>query len=419
MVYPPGCALMADAPQRAPRDIRMEGFAARASVSEAIDWVDRHARIKDAESVTLGAAVGRILAEPSVSPADLPATDTAIRDGYALRSCETVGAGSYNPLPFCLQDYQPALRPFSAALITSGSPLPMGADAVAPIDLAHASQGAADLIGSVARGEGVIVKGQEVRMGATLIETSRPLRASDIGLISSFGIKRVGVIRRPLVRIILAGRKPSLEHKLPDANGPMLRALVVRDGGAVEICKYGITNRDTTAGWISRPGADLVLVCGRTGVGPDDEAPLALAAAGTLSIHGIAVRPGGSTGMGSIGQIPVILLPGYPLDCLCAYDLFAGRLIRNLSGRAPSLPYRARKATVKRKIVSSVGTVELCRVLLIEGDALPLGTADSGGLASVVRADGFIVIPATLEGYAPGATVDVYTYDERHEVEGS
>lgn len=410
---------MADAPQRVPRDVRMEGFAARASVSEAIDWVDRHTRILDAESVTLGASVGRILAEPFVSPADLPPADTATSDGYALRSCETVGAGSYNPLPFCLQDYQPALRPFSAALITSGTPLPMGADAVASFDLAQPGQDSANVIGSVARGEGVSVKGQEIRMGTTLIEASRPLRAPDIGLISSFGIKRVNVIRRPLVRIILSGRKPSLGQKLADANGPMLRALVVRDGGIVEMCKYGIANRDTIAAWITRPGADLVLVCGRTGVGLDDEAPLALAAAGTLSIHGIALRPGGSAGLGTAGQTPVILLPGNPLDCLCAYDLFAGRLIRNLSGRAPSLPYRVRQATVKRKIVSSVGTVELCRVLLIEGDALPLGTADSGGLASVVRADGFIVIPATLEGYAPGATVDVYTYDEPHKVEGS
>jgi molybdopterin molybdotransferase len=410
---------MADTPQRVPRDVRMQGFAERASVSEAIAWVDRYSKIQNAESVAVGAAVGRILAEPLFSLADVPPVDTASHDGYALRSCETVGAGSYNPLPFCLQDYQAALSPFSAALVTNGTTLPMGADAVAPFDLAQAGPEGANLIGSVAQGEGVSVKGQEVQMGTSLIETSRPLRTSDIGLIASFGIKRVGVIRRPSVRIILAGRKPSLSQKLADANGPMLRALVVRDGGTIEICKYGITNRDAIAEWIARPGADLVLVCGRTGVGADDEAPLALAASGTLDVHGIAVRPGGSAGMGCAGQIPVILLPGSPLDCLCAYDLFACRLIRNLSGRGPCLPYRVQQAKLKRKIVSSVGTVELCRVLLIAGDVLPLGTADSGGLASVVRADGFIMVPATLEGYAPGATVDVYTYDERHEVEGS
>jgi molybdopterin molybdotransferase len=410
---------MADAPQPVPRDIRMEGFAGRASVSEAIAWVDRHAKIREAERVALGAAVGRLLAEPFVSPADGPPTDTAVSDGYALRSCETVGADSYNPLPFCLQDNQSALRPFSAALIASGTPLPMGADAVAPFDLAQAGADTANLIGSVARGEGVSVKGQEARMGTTLIETSRPLRASDIGLLASFGIKRVRVVRRPLVRIILAGRKQAPGHPLADANGPMLRAHVVRDSGTIEICQYGIADRDAMAEWIARPGADLVLICGRTGAGPDDEAPLALAACGTLDLHGIAVRPGGSVGMGSVGEIPIVLLPGNPLDCLCAYDLFAGRLIRNLSGRSPRWPYRARQATLKRKIVSSVGTVELCRVLLIGGDALPMGTADAGGLASVARADGFILIPAPLEGYAPGATVDVYTYDEPLEAEGA
>jgi molybdopterin molybdotransferase len=410
---------MADTPQRVPRDVRMQGFAERASLNEAIAWVDRYSRIQDAESVALGGAVGRILAEPLLSPADVPPADTASHDGYALRSCETVGAGSYNPLPFCLQDYQPPLSPFSAALVTNGTTLPMGADAVAPFDLAQAGPEGANLIGSVARGEGVSVKGQEVQMGATLIETSRPLRASDIGLISSFGIKRVSVIRRPLVRLLLVGRKSSKVGKLADANGPMLRALVVRDGGTVEICRYGIKERGAIEEWIARPGADLVLVCGRTGVGPDDEAPLALAAGGTLSLHGIAVRPGGTTGMGCVGEIPVILLPGSPLDCLHAYDLFAGRLIRNLSGRAPSLPYRVRQGKLKRKIVSSVGTVELCRVLLIAGDVIPLGNDDSGGLASVVRADGFIMIPATLEGYAPGATMDVYTYDEPHGVEGN
>jgi molybdopterin molybdotransferase len=62
--------------------------------------------------------------------------------------------------------------------------------------------------------------------------------------------------------------------------------------------------------------------------------------------------------------------------------------------------------------------VELCRVLLIAGDALPLGRSDSGGLASVAHADGFLLIPAALEGYAPGTTVDVYTYDQTQKLEG-
>lgn len=408
---------MCDAPQYIPRDIRKEGFADRASVEEAVAWIDHNLKIRETENIVLDAAIGRILAEPFVSPADDPPTDTAITDGYALRSCETVGASSYNPLPFGLQDHDSALKPFSAALVTSGTPLPMGADAVASFELAQSGTDTVNLIGSVARGEGVNAKGQEIREGTTLVDTLRPLQATDAGLISSFGVKQVCVIRRPRVRILLTGRKSSGGYKLADANSLMLRSHVVRDGGAIEICKYGIRKRDALVEWITRPGADLVLVCGCTGAGLDDEAPLALAAAGTLSIHGVALRPGGSTGMGFAGQVPVILLPGSPLDCLCAYDLFAGRLIRTLSGRRPGLPYCVRQATTGRKIVSSVGTMEICQVRLVAGEAIPQGTADSGGLASVVRADGFILIPATREGYSSGAAVDVHIYDGAHEGE--
>jgi len=387
-------------------------------LDKALEWIDCHSTISDSEEIEVEGAVGRTLAHPLISPADAPPTDVAIRDGYALRSCETIGAGSYNPLPFCFQDCRAALRPFAAAPIISGTPLPQGSDAVATFDVANAGKTMVDLIGPVAQGEGISHKGQEIREGAVLIEDSRPLRASDIGLISSFGIERVRVIRRPRVRIILAGNKSDSDCKLADTNGPMLRALVVRDGGLIEICKYGVADHVEIAKWIAHPAADVVLVCGRTGTGHDDQAPLALDGAGTLSIHGIAVRPGDSTGMGSVGQVPVVLLPGAPLDCLCAYDLFAGRLIRNLSGRASRLPYRVRRTTVARKIVSSIGTAELCRVRIVAGEAVPLGVADSGSLTSVARADGFILIPATLEGYATGAPVDVYTYDEADEMTG-
>ncbi len=397
-------------------DIRQDGFADRVPVEKALEWVDRHQPFGDAEQIRLEDAAGRVLTQPFVAPADQPPADLAVEDGYALRSAETVGAGSYNPLPFRIQAANHALQPLSTTLVSSGTPLPQGADAVAPFDLVRVGQQTAELIGAVARGAGVSLQGREARQATTLIECSRPLRPGDLGLIASFGIKQVRVLRRPLVRIILAGCKPpqpgnASDANSPDANTPMLRALVARDGGLIELCEHGIADRAAIAALISRPGADVVLVCGRTGAGADDEAPLALAAAGTLSIHGIALRPGDSTGMGSAADVPVILLPGSPLACLCAYDLFAGRLIRRLGGRGLPLPYPVRHATVGRKIVSSIGNLELCRVRLVAGEAIPVSSADSGGLASAARADGFVLVPATLEGYAPGASVAVYLYD--------
>ena len=63
-----------------------------------------------------------------------------------------------------------------------------------------------------------------------------------------------------------------------------------------------------------------------------------------------------------------------------------------------------------RKIVSAVGLVEICQVRLVAGRVEPLGVAEFGGLPSAAGADGFVVIPAALEGYAPGARVTVHTY---------
>lgn len=411
-------------------DIRLQGFADRIPVEQALEWVDRHAACRakpgDSEAVAVEDAAGRTPAQPFVSPADLPPVDMAVEDGYALRSAETVGASSYNPLLFRLQEGGHSLSDHSlgaqcAALVSSGTPLPMGADAVASFDLVRVAGECAELTGGVAHGAGVSLQGHEVRKGAALIEASRPLRPSDLGFIASFGVAEVCVVRRPRVRIILAGCKP--DAKSSDANGIMLRALVARDGGVMESCEYGIAERAAMAERIARGGADVVLVCGRTGTGADDEAPLALAAAGTLAIHGIALRPGASTGMGMAGEVPVILLPGTPLACLCAYDLFAGRLIRRLGGRASQLPYAVRNAVAGRKFVSSVGDLELCRVRLVAGEAgaeaIPLGSAESGGVASVARADGFVLVPAALEGYAVGSRVDVYLYDCAESVEGS
>jgi molybdopterin molybdotransferase len=114
--------------------------------------------------------------------------------------------------------------------------------------------------------------------------------------------------------------------------------------------------------------------------------------------------------MGCVGETPVFLLPGDPLAAFCAYDLFAGRAIRKMGGRDPQLPYPVREARVRRKIVSEVGQFEICRVRVAGDGVEPLGTAESGGLASVARADGFVCVPAALEGFPDGACVSVYFY---------
>jgi molybdopterin molybdotransferase len=263
----------------------------------------------------------------------------------------------------------------------------------------------------VAQGAGVNRRGQEIRTGSTILDGSRAIEAQDLGLLASLGLAQVSIVRRPRIALIVVPKKHACSGCAQDGNGPMLRALVTRDGGLVETVEKRSNTIGALALALADAKADLILVAGRTGTGPDDIAPLALAAAGTLDIHGIALRPGGSSGMGHVSSTPVILLPGNPLAAFCVYDMFAGRLIRKLAGRAPHLPYPVRNVWLTRKIVSEVGQVDLCRVRVSGHTAEPLGTAESGGLASVVRADGFVMVPAALEGFASGAHVPVHLYN--------
>src|SRR2546421_345224 len=85
---------------------------------------------------------------------------------------------------------------------------------------------------------------------------------------------------------------------------------------------------------------DAVLISGGSSTGPEDHAPSLVAELGELPVHGVALRPASPAGLGFISSVPVVLLPGNPVSCLCAYDLFAGRIVRRLGGQSAEWPYR-------------------------------------------------------------------------------
>jgi molybdopterin molybdotransferase len=393
-------------------DVRLRGFPERTSVEEAIAWVDAFAEGLASEEVTIEQAGSRVLAVPVQAPADIPLFDCAATDGYAIRSADTVGASSYNPLLFTIQTTGTALLPNTAEIVAAGMRLPQGADAVLPFEAAQRNEEKLEVLGAVAAGIGVSYQGQQVRAG-TSFEIPWPLRPQDVGLLAELGVEQVRVVRRPRVRLVVAGPKACADGApAHDATTPMLLSLIARDGGLLEAAETATDPREAFAQALAAATASVILVSGRTGTGPDDEVPMALAAAGELAIHGIAMRPGGSAGMGRVGNIPVFLLPGDPLACLYVYDFFAGRLIRRLGGRDARLPYAVREFELGRKIVSTVGLVDVCRVQLREGRAEPIGSLEHGGLVSAVRANGFVVVPAPLEGYAPGVRVATYLYED-------
>jgi molybdopterin molybdotransferase len=197
--------------------------------------------------------------------------------------------------------------------------------------------------------------------------------------------------------------------QIADANGPMLAALIERDGGVVDF--PGLVPDDGAAIVDAlHADADIVIVTGGSSVGIEDLAPMLVARHGELAVHGIAMRPSSPTGLGRIGHRLVFLLPGNPVSSLCAYDFFAGRAIRALGGRSPAWPYRPLRATLTRKISSPIGRLDYARVRIVDGRVEPLAIAGASLLSSTTRADGFVIVGDDSEGFAADAEVTVWLY---------
>jgi molybdopterin molybdotransferase len=230
---------------------------------------------------------------------------------FAVTADQTVGASSYNPLSLPLIE------------LSAGEALPAATDAIVPIEHGEPDgNGNVALVEAWAAGSNVDRLGAVVDAGKILMSAGTVVGRRHIGILAAAGFARLPVVRCPRVEVVLVGapRAGAL-----DSNGPMLSALIERDGGMVLEHVTIDRSRAALAAALGAGGSDMVVVVGGTGPGRDDGSAAALAAAGELAIHGIALRPGETAGLGrAAAGVPVILLPGSPAACLCCYEMLAG-----------------------------------------------------------------------------------------------
>jgi molybdopterin molybdotransferase len=414
----------AGAPGAGFKDVRMRGFQDRAEVADVLALLAARLRPLPAEAVGLAEAAGRVLAADVVAETAVPPFDRAAMDGYALRGSETFGAGPYNPLELDLvglalpgRPFAGEVRPGQAVRVMTGAPLPTGADAVLQAEAAEEAGGKVRVADAVPPGRHVGRRGEDVAVGAVVLRAGRVLRPQDVGVLASLGATPVSVVRRPAVAVLVTGdellpcgSKPE-GYRIVDSNSVMLQALVRRDGGLPGPALLIPDRQEAVRAALREARADVVLVSGGSSVGQEDHAPRVLAELGELPVHGVALRPASPAGVGFLDGRPVFLLPGNPVSCLCAYDLFAGAAVRRLGGRPPELPYPVRRLPLARKLASAVGRVDYVRVLVRDGRVEPLATSGASILSSTTRADGFVLVPRDSEGYAAGEEVQVFLYD--------
>jgi molybdopterin biosynthesis enzyme len=318
----------------------------------------------------------------------LPSRDVAAADGWAFRARDLVGASSYSPLP---------LRQ-SPVWVEAGDPLPGDCDCVVDADLVEWSGPLAQVVAEAIPGQGVRRAGQDIAEATAIMSAGWPLRALDLLVARAAGIKTLAV-RRPRLHLV----------NVPTTAGdnvttPFIAELAEAAGAVVRRSDAAGRDAASIAAALDAQPCDLRITVGGSGVGRSDATVAALALRGEILAHGIALAPGRTTAIGEIGNIPVIALPGAPDQALAAWWTLALPVLDRLS----ALQMRpALRLPLARKIASGIGVTEIALLKKIDDSWMPLASGDLS-LDAMVRADGWLAIPADSEGFAAAAPVNAY-----------
>jgi len=383
-----------------------------------------------AETLPLAELHGRVLAEAVVSPRDVPPATNAAMDGIALawpEAAERPADWRRVAEVFAGRHHAQALAPGECVGITTGAPLPLGADTVIMREQLTETTAGEGVRVSVARpervrrGQNVRRAGEDIARGALALAAGTRLGAAELGLLASLGVDRVAVHRRPRVALFSTGDEVTAPGEpLPpaaifDANRYSLIGLVTEHGG--EVLDLGILPDDraalSAALATASTEADLVITSGGVSVGDADFTREALAEQGELGFWKIAIRPGRPLACGRLGprRVPFLGLPGNPVAVMVTFLQFAAPLLARLQGRPATAPRRL-SAIADHDMASRAGRVDYLRGVYrcdAEGRlrVASTGAQGSGILSSMVMANCLIEITTEREAVGQGEVVAI------------
>ena len=407
------------------------------SVKDAQKRVLEQVRTKDAELVSLGCALGRVLAEDIRANRNQPPFDVSAMDGFALRSADLKQA----PVVLMIvEDIKAgdmpkhALRPGQCSRIMTGAPIPQGADAVIRVEDTRALDDfRVEIVKAVSTGNDIRPLGEGMRDGQVVLTAGTEITPGVIGVLATVKCAQMKVYRRPSVAILATGDElEGLDeafdpNKIPNSNSYALMAQAQALG--FEPVLLGIARDDPQelAEYLRRGlEFDVLLVSGGSSVGVHDHVRPTLEALG-VGIHfwRVAMRPGHPLLFGSQENGGIVFgLPGNPVSSMVCFEEFVLPALRHRMGH-PRCFRRTVEARLAHDVKVRPGRTEFVRVTLARDEtgsyvASSTGTQSSGVLRSMAMADGLLVVPAASSGFSAGETawvqlLDGTTYQQQNE----
>jgi molybdopterin molybdotransferase len=374
------------------------------SFEEAQRLVLEHVSPLPAAPVALAEAYGRVAAEDVRSAVDLPPFDSSAMDGFAVRTEDTPGV---LPVVFHVAAGSPASRPLGpgeAMGIGTGGALPVGADAVIPIEYVVQSDNSVEIPEPVVVGANVRPVGGDLRRDDVVVSAGTVLGPAHVGALAASGVAQVWCARRPRAAVLATGselRAPGDSlgpGQIYEANGPILDAQLRSAGAEVERLPPVADDEDAHREAIARGlEADVLLTTGGVSVGVHDLVRQVEAVLGVREVFwGVAVKPGKPISFGVREGCLVFGLPGNPVSALVGFELFVRPAVRALQGAAEPGPDWER-GRLAESVRANPARDELIRARARvddEGITLePLAGRESHMIARAAGANALVLVP--------------------------
>lgn len=382
----------------------------------------------DIETVPLGEAFGRVLAEAIAADRDLPPFPRAARDGFAVRAADLATV----PVTLRVRGEIRAGGPVDnleihageCAEIMTGAPLPAGADAVVMVEYTARRGDAVEMQRGIRHGENFVPAGAEARRGDILLCKAIRLTPAAIALAGACGAHRVSVFQRPRIAILSTGDEivdiaaAPAANQIRNSNSYSLAAQVLRAGGEPVILPIAPDELRQLRHLIQEGlSSDLLLISGGVSMGKYDLVEQVLREFGAeFFFTGAHIQPGKpivfGAGPARSGAKPTYFfgLPGNPISTMVCFELFARTMVDALGGASPR-PLTFAQARLKDSHKTKTGLTRFLPALLSGGHEHPqvelIKWQGSGDMAANARANCYLVIPPDVPELPAGATVSV------------
>ena len=406
---------------------KWEGTETSLSVAKAREiLLEAVSPVEGWESVSIRAALGRVLMRDVIAPYDVPAHDNSAMDGFAVRAADLTA----NETRLSLVGTAYAGAAFSGVVgsgqtvrVMTGAVLPRGADSVVIQEEARV-EGESVMLPTIKRvGQHVRRAGEDLAAGKSALLAGKRIGPAELGLMASLGYAEVTVRRRPRIAFFSTGDelasigRPLAPGEVYDSNRYTLYGVLTRLG--VEVLDMGVVRDDPVAMELAfteaANQADAIITTGGVSVGEADFVKDIMARMGQVRFWKIDIKPGRPMAFGRLGNAWLFGLPGNPVAVLVNfYQIVVDTLIK-MQGETP-LPLRPSfRVPCTESIRKLTGRREFPRGLLYQEEGqwkVKLsGNQGSGVLRSMVEANCFIILPEDGGSVAAGDLVDVQPFE--------